>query len=239
MKIIIPAAGDGTRFADAGYEEPKPLIDVLGKPMVIRVADNVVPRDEEGDHFDEDELIIITQEKHHVDLKDYWGNGRVLAIDQPTEGAVCTILVAEPFLKDDQPIIIANCDQLVDFDVNDFIATDLDGRIVTFPSNKDHHSYVLLDDNGIITDIKEKEVISNHAVTGVYFFKSSAAFIRAAKTVIDHDRRTKGEFYVSSVIDQMIKDGLHLTAYQANSTMLGTPEELQHFLVAASVAKTL
>lgn len=237
MIVLIPAAGRGSRFADAGYEQPKPLIDVLGKPMLIRVADNVVPDP------DNDELILITRKEHHVGLNDYWGNGRVLALDQETGGAVETILAAETVIAnlnkgEDLPILIANCDQLVDFDVRDFVNTDLDGRLVVFPSSKPHHSYVLTEGD-IITDIAEKVVISHKAVTGVYYFKSSKAFFKACKAVIERDQRTNGEYYVSSAIAEMIGAGKHIGVYEAPSTMLGTPEELQHFLVAARVAKTL
>lgn len=232
MKIIIPAAGKGSRFAEAGYKEPKPMIDVLGKPMLIRVADNVVPEP------DEDELILITRQEHDINLNAYEGNGRVLALHNDTEGAVATLLVAEQFVKEDQPIVIANCDQLVDFDADLFVDTDLDGRVVVFPSNKPHHSYVKTEGD-VITEIAEKVVISNMAVTGVYYFKSSKAFFDACRKVIEHDTRTNGEYYVSSAIAELIKSGKHIGVYEAPSTMLGTPEELQHFLVAARVAQTL
>ncbi len=237
MIVLIPAAGNGRRFAEAGYKEPKPMIDVLGKPMVIQVANNVVPDP------DNDELVLITRKEHNVGLGEYWGNGRVIALDHETGGAVETILEAKPVIDnlhkhEDLPILIANCDQLVDFDVKEFVNTDLDGRLVVFPSSKPHHSYVKTEGD-VITEIAEKVVISNQAVTGVYYFKSSKAFFTACQAVIDRDQRTNGEFYVSSAIAEMIGAGRHIGVYEAPSTMLGTPEELQHFLVAARVAKTL
>jgi NDP-sugar pyrophosphorylase family protein len=205
------------------------MIDVLGKPMIQRVIDNVNPGAKK--------IIVITRAEHNISLPDEYLN---LSLNYKTEGAVATLMAAKPVFDElgDVPILIANSDQLVDFDVEDFVDTDLDGRLVTFLSNKPHHSYVKTVGD-VITEIVEKEVISNQAVTGVYYFKSSQAFFKAAHEVIRSNDKTKGEFYVSTVITKLVKGGKHLGVYEAPSTMLGTPAELQHFLVAARMAKTL
>lgn len=234
MKVIIPAAGNGSRFTEAGYKEPKPLIDVLGRPMIEQVARNITPTDNETKL--PWEAIVIERKEHNIEPGDYIDT--VVDLTHETGGAVDTILQAARYVPGDQPIVIGNCDQLVDFDPDDFVHTDLDGRVVVFPSSKPHHSYVKTEGD-IITEIAEKEVISNQAVTGVYYFKSSKDFFRACQAVIDQNLLTKGEFYVSSAIAYMIGEGKHIGVYEAPSTMLGTPEELQHFLVAARVAKTL
>lgn len=227
IQLIIPAAGNGQRFKDAGYKEPKPMIDVLGKPMVWRVIENVRPA--------HSNVIVITRSGQNVELPTGCENVR---LDHETEGAVSTLLEAEHLIKEDTTLLIANCDQLVDFDAVDFVDTDLDGRIVVFRSSNPHHSYVTVKDD-VVMAIAEKEVISAHAVTGVYYFKSAKAFFDAAHKVIAKGKKTKGEFYVSTVIDELIWSGKQFSIYEADSTMLGTPEELQHFLVAAKVAKTL
>jgi dTDP-glucose pyrophosphorylase len=156
----------------------------------------------------------------------------------PTGGAVDTLVKAEKHIEGE--LIIGNCDQLVAFDVNDFVefGRGYDGCFVTFKSNKDHHSYVKKK-YGIIKQIKEKEVISNEAVTGVYYFKNPSNFFAAAHKVVDDNILVRGEFYVSSVIDRMIEEGYRFSTYEAPSAMLGTPEELQLFEAAVEVGKEL
>jgi NDP-sugar pyrophosphorylase family protein len=231
INIIIPAAGSGQRFVDAGYDKPKPLIEVAGLPMLEQVIRNIIPKSPS-------KFIII----HRLDADTWENDVHVwLKLDKPTRGALDTLMYAIKYVPESEGLLLANCDQLVDFDVDDFIksAKDKDGALVTFKSNKPHHSYVKTNDKGIITSIVEKEVISNQAVTGVYYFKHAADFFIAAEQVIASDLRTKGEFYVSSAIDLMVKDGYKLGIYEAPSAMLGTPEELQLFEAALKVAKRL
>lgn len=207
IQIVIPASGNGQRFKDAGYEEPKHLIPVLGVPMIKRVLACIVP--------DQDYSVqVITKDK----------------LKSPSRGAVETILNAH--INPNEPLLIANCDQLVDIDVEELMNTELDGVIATFESVLPHHSYVKTDEYGIITEIKEKEVISHQAVTGVYYFSRAEDFIEASKAVIATDERVKGEFYVSSALAKMIRDGKKLTTYDCPSVMLGTPAELRAFEIA-------
>jgi dTDP-glucose pyrophosphorylase len=229
INIVIPAAGDGSRFKEAGYKEPKPLIPVCGKPMIERVLENLEP----------DCLyrsIVISRVLIPVAIP-----GRNIVLKEPTQGAVDTLLKAEIYVDDTGGLLIGNCDQLVDFDVNDFIQNSgYDGSLVVFKSSKDHHSYVRLDTDGEIEEIAEKQVISNLAVTGVYYFKYPATFFRCAKNVVaNKDFQFRNEFYVSSVIDLMIKKGCRLNTFEASSAMLGTPEELQLFEMAVDVAENI
>lgn len=216
IHIVIPAAGDGQRFKDAGYELPKPFIDVFGKPMIERVEMNLRPYG-------------MTHQVHILFKED---------LKRPSSGALETIMQADFDLEG--PLIIANCDQLVAFhkSVHDLIDCPYDGALVVFKSNKPHHSYVETKD-GVITRIVEKEVISSTAVTGVYYFKHARDFYDAAMEVISRDEKVNGEFYVSSAIAKMIEDGSKLVAYEAPSAMLGTPEELQLFEAAVKVAREL
>src|SRR4051812_12441309 len=151
MYVLIPAAGNGSRFKQAGYELPKPMIDVLGESMIQRVIDNVKPNGAK--------VLLVTRKEHAIVADD----PVMIELDHTTEGAVATLLEAEPYMTEDQPLVIANSDQLVDFDVNDFVDTDLDGRIVVFKSSNPHHSYVTTTAD-VINKIVEKEVISNLAV---------------------------------------------------------------------------
>jgi bifunctional N-acetylglucosamine-1-phosphate-uridyltransferase/glucosamine-1-phosphate-acetyltransferase GlmU-like protein len=230
IQIIIPAAGEGRRFREAGYDLPKPLIDVVGTPMLQRVIDNVTPTQASAC------LVLATQPLPGI-------NADVLQIE-PTGGAVETLLQAP---ISDGPLIIANCDQLVGWPQLSWkeapniepmlyktVTGNFDGCLATFRSTKAHHSYVKLTD-GVITEIKEKKVISNRAVTGVYYFENGSDFYEAAKYVLDHDLKVKNEYYVSSVIQQLIGMGKRFCTYDAPAAMLGTPEELDLFLTARQV----
>lgn len=226
VKIVIPAAGGGQRFKDAGYKEPKPMINVCGRPMIDRVLDNLRPSPST-------DYMVITRSEDKVGIF----SEHNLTLNKPTDGAVDTILKAEGWVGN-SPIILANCDQLVDFNVLDFIDKSAeDGSFVTFHSNKPHHSYVGVErDRGIVNRIVEKEVISQKAVTGVYFFKNGRKFMRAARAVMQLGIKVKGEFYTSSVIAAMIEDGDEFNTYDAPTAILGTPEELQLFENAVKVA---
>lgn len=228
--IVIPMAGLGSRFEKAGYTKPKPFIDVNGQKMINLVLNDIIPDDCE-------EAVMISLKKNNAkeEIKDLNINNKntkitVIDLDELTEGALQTILAAEDKIKDNS-LILSNCDQKVNFDINDFIkkSNKYDGGLLTFNSNNPHHSYVKKE-NDIIDNIIEKEVISNEAVTGVYYFKDANEFIDAAKSVIKFNKKEKGEFYVSSAIQLMIYKGLKFITYDAESHMLGTPEELEMYL---------
>lgn len=208
MRIIIPAAGDGKRFREAGYLMPKPLIPVCGKPMIERVKDSIDP-DRRHDWQ------ILTR-----------------AVVGETRGAVDTLLRAT---YAPGPVLVANCDQwLAPGIVDDFLAWT-DGpecSLITFQSTNPHHSYVRLDDECLVTEIKEKEVISDEAVAGIYWFKSGKVLENYCRRVLVSGDTYNGEFYLSSVIAAMVADGLPVTTFPVGwdeLAMIGTPEELVVF----------
>jgi dTDP-glucose pyrophosphorylase len=222
IHVVIPAAGEGSRFAAAGYKEPKPLIPVLGKPMIQRVIDNIRPGG-----LALSRVTVLSQ----VPLPFIEADVKVIG---PTRGAVETILQAD--IRDGERLLVANCDQLVSTDWA--VHGSADGAIATFRSSKPHHSYVHTRD-GIIDSIVEKRVISELAVAGVYSFSDGGWFRAAAAKVLADDRRVLNEFYVSTVISEMITQGAKLRTFDADVAILGTPEELQLFEAAARVARSL
>jgi len=223
VNVLITMAGDGKRFAEAGYQKPKPFIQVKNQKMIQMVLNNIVPKD-----FNKVILITRTQHNSKEELKGSEYNLDIIELDKPTEGSLQTILCAEKLIENNS-LMLANCDQKIIFDVNDFISKceNLDGGLIVFKSASKNHSYVKVDENNIVTEIIEKEVISDIAVSGVYFIKNASKFIEASKSVINNNIRQKGEFYVSSALKIMIEKGLKLGIYYAESIMLGTPEELQ------------
>lgn len=221
IHVVIPAAGSGRRFADAGYDLPKPLIDVLGKPMIQRVLDNLQTRERQR-------VTVVSQILLPTDAE--------VVLTEPTLGAVDTLLRAG---IGDGPLLVANCDQLTSLDMDRFVDPRGDGCIATFRSSKPHHSYVELNSGGAVREIAEKSVISHHAVAGVYFFRNGKDFLDACRTVVDEHRLVLNEFYVSTAIALMVKRGARLTTMDCDVAVMGTPDELESFLSAAQIARAL
>lgn len=233
LNIVIPMAGRGSRFADAGYQLPKPLIDVGGKPMIELVTDNIRPK---CDH----RFIYICQEEHldkynlARELERMSPGCKIITIDHITEGAACTVLLSEKYINNDDEMMIANSDQFVDTDINDYIPKmgDNDGLIMTMPADHPKWSYIRFDDKGFVTEVREKEVISNEATVGIYNYKHGSDFVKYAHQMINKNIRVNNEFYVAPVYNEMIADGKKIVFHNVGEKMhgLGTPEDLNAFL---------
>ncbi len=233
LNIVIPMAGRGSRFADAGYVNPKPLIDVNGKAMIELVADNIRPS--------EDFRFIFICQREHMErfpledmLKRVAPGCGIIPIDYVTEGAACTVLLAEKFIDNDDALMIANSDQYVDIDINDYLAVikGYDGLIMTMPANHPKWSYIRYTDEGLVTEVREKEVISDQATVGIYNYSHGRDFVKYAHQMIDKNIRVNNEFYVAPVYNEMIADGGRITYFDIGEKMhgLGTPEDLNLFL---------
>lgn len=237
LNIIVPMAGAGSRFAEAGYTFPKPLIDVNGKPMIQLVIDNLRPRCEhrfificQQDHYDKYSLSQIFSNLTH-------NNYESIQINAVTKGAVCTVLTAVDLINTDDDLLIANSDQLVDIDINDFIQASRksgkDGNIMTFESSHPKWSYARINKKKEVLEVVEKKVISNHATVGIYYYSKGSDFVSASLKMIEKNIRVNNEFYVCPVYNEMILAGLSATIYPiAVKKMhgLGTPEDLRTYL---------
>lgn len=222
IDVIIPMAGNGQRFVDAGYTDPKPMIDVAGKPMIARVMESLSPVG--GAWF-----VLVSR----IDVQSA-ENVTVVGLDEPTRGAAETVLAAADAVVEG-PVMVANCDQYVTGGIDDFLSAvaNYDAGIMVFNSTNPHHSYVQIDAYDVVTRIAEKQVISDLAVVGIYWFAESANLFDYAIDVIDNDTRVNGEFYLSSILDLMILDGLKVKTWEVDvhdKHILGTPEELRIFL---------
>jgi dTDP-glucose pyrophosphorylase len=245
LNIVVPMAGHGSRFTRAGYALPKPLIDVAGRPMIEVVIENLTPAE---DH----RFIFICQNAHLQGhrlgerLERIAPGCHVIGIDGVTEGAACTVLLARRFIDDDHPLMIANCDQFVDIRIDDYLASmterRLDGLIMTMTASHPKWSYVKLDDEGRITQVLEKIVVSDEATVGIYNYRQGRMFVRAADAMIAADERVNNEFYVAPAYNRMIADGLRLGYYNIGSDRagmygLGIPEDLDYFLNETSLGR--
>lgn len=237
LQIVIPMAGLGSRFANAGFAQPKPLIDVLGTPMIGRVVRNLAPT--QPHRF----IFIVRREhtrRHGLDdvLHQFAEDADIVELDTVTEGAACTVLTARDHLDANQPLMLANCDQWLDIDIDDYLADsatpDTDGLIMTMPATDPKWSFVRLDGQGFVTEVAEKRVISNCATVGIYNFATAGAFIAGAESMIRADERVNGEFYVAPVYNELIKNGARIRTHDIADAMwgLGTPADLAEFTLA-------
>lgn len=239
INIVMPMAGRGSRFQNAGYKDPKPLIPIFNKPMIQVVIENIRPS---CDH----RFIFICQQEHlenyHLAkiLKKSAPNCEIISLNEVTEGAACTVLLAEKYIDKDDSLMIANCDQWVCINIDDYLATMKDpkvnGLIMTMWADDPKWSFVRFDDNNKVTEVVEKKVVSNEATVGIYNFQKGSDFVRGAKKMIDQDRRVKGEFYVAPVYNELLSlDEYHIATYNVGKVLdgmygLGTPEDLENFL---------
>ncbi len=236
LNIVIPMAGRGSRFAKEGYVMPKPLIDVHGKPMIEVVTNNIRPKCEH-------KFIYLCLQEHlekydlENRLKEMSPNCIVVPVNQVTEGAACTVLLSERYIDNDDMLMIANSDQYVDIDINEYIRAieGSDGLIMTMYADDPKWSFIQYDKKKYVTMVREKEVISNEATVGIYNFKRGSDFVRYAHQMIDKNIRVNNEFYVAPVYNEMIEDGKKVKFYnigREDNGMygLGIPGDLEKFL---------
>ena len=232
MNVLIPMAGAGSRFEQAGYTFPKPLIDVNGKPMIQRVVDNL--------NIDARHIFIVQKShyekyalKHMLNL--IAPNCEIVQVEGMTEGAACTTLLAKEFIDNDEPLVLANSDQYVQWDSNQFMysamADDIDGSILTFEATHPKWSYARLNEDGFVVEVAEKKPISKHATVGVYFWRRGSDYVRSAESMIQKNIRVNNEFYVCPVYNEALLEGARVKTFHIDKMWgLGTPEDLDVFL---------
>jgi dTDP-glucose pyrophosphorylase len=238
INIVIPMAGAGIRFIKAGFKNPKPFINVLNKFMIFHVIDNInIPGAKyiflcQKDHLKNFGSDFVDQIRKRTFIKDF----EIIGIEGLTDGAACTVLKAKEFIDNRDELLIVNSDQLVGSSdiINSvlmFEKNKLDGGILCFFNKSIKWSYVNINDDRLITRVAEKQVISEHATVGIYYFKHGADFVSCAENMVSKNDRINGEFYVAPVYNYMILENKKLGPYFINEMQgLGTPEDLEVFL---------
>ncbi len=237
LNVVIPMAGVGSRFVKAGYQKPKPFIDVAGKPMIIRILENL--------HYPGATYYLIgrkehlEQERELVKEIERTYNVTFISIDKLTEGTVCTVLFARQYINNDVPLLIANSDQVVDLEiakyVDDCLQRSLDGSILTFiDQDKDPKwSFAKINSQSLVIEVQEKKPISEFATVGIYFFSQGQYFVNAAIDMIIQNDRVNNEFYTCPVYNYLIKAGYKIGVYNIDAKAmhgLGTPEDLDCYI---------
>lgn len=236
INLVIPAAGEGSRFAKKGWKSPKPLIELDGSLMLQHVLENLQIKNSKS--------ILLLREQHieacpeHV-TKLKQSSHHILSVKQLTEGTACTVLLARQLFDNEAPLLIANSDQIVDFDCNHFVDDchdrNLDGSILVFKDvyRDPKWSFAKLDSEGLVIKVAEKIAISDLATVGIYYFANGSKFVSAAIDMIVNNDRVNGEFYTCPVYNYMIAAGARIGVYEITRESMhgiGTPEDLNTFI---------
>ena len=248
LNIVIPMAGRGSRFAQVGFTDPKPFISIAGVPMIELVINNLRPSCPHR-------FIFICQQAHlerydfAARLESLAPDSLVISVADITDGALCSVLSAAALIDNSSPLMIANSDQWVNINIDDYLAEierrDLDGFIMTMSATVSRWSYVNYDEEGWVSQVVEKEVVSSEATVGIYNFRSGRDFCRLARSMVARNERSQGEFYVAPVYTHMYREGLfRIGTYNIGCNGkgmhgLGTPEDLAQFMKSKALKNAL
>lgn len=233
MNILIPMAGKGTRFSAEGYTILKPLIDVNGAPMIQRVVENLA--------INSTYIFVVREEDLHTysylydTLESLTAQSIIVQDKYEFQGQASSCLSAKEFINNDEPLLIANSDQIMGWDPEDFINhasnSNSDGIILTFDSQDTKNSYAKLDEDGIVLETAEKKVISPHACCGVFYWSKGRHFVNGLESMMEKNIKINNEYYVAPVYNENIAAGLNITIYKIDKHYpIGTPKDLEHFL---------
>ncbi len=240
LHIIMPMAGEGSRFMKEGFITPKPLIPFKGKVLFERAINSV-----SGINVPRKYSFIVRQEhidKYQIDKKinEILPDANIFSVQKTTRGAVETCLLAQSSIEKNDAILIMDCDiefQSINFNksISEILSQPIEkvngGLLLSFESNKPCYSYAEIDENNTVLRTAEKEVISNHALCGAYFFSKAESFLFAAYELLNDRTFKKPEFYVSLLYNQLLTNGEVVKLAQMEQYYsYGTPEELNFYL---------
>jgi dTDP-glucose pyrophosphorylase len=237
--IVIPMAGLGSRFKIEGYDDIKPMIKIGGKTMIEKAITSLGI---DGQFI----FIINTKNNQTHDLKTELNrlvnDAIIIEIDYLTDGPASTALLASEFINNETPLLIANCDQIMEWDEKDFMLvlkeTDKDGLVVTYDVLTEKNSYVMIDENGDALKFAEKQIISNHSLNGIHFWKKGSNFVWSANKMIEKNIRVNNEFYISQTYNELIEIGKKIGIYQIEVNKhwaVGTPTDLKLYIEHANL----
>lgn len=241
VNVVIPMAGAGSRFEIEGYDTPKPFIKFDGKMMVEHVLAS----------FEEIEpnFILVMQEKF---LKERFSEVNelqskytmeIVTVPKLTMGAAITALASHKMIDSQHDIIFADSDNIFEKkDILNFLNSvherDLNGALMTINSDNPCYSYAKVNKDGYLECTKEKEVISNNAICGLYYFKNVDEFKDAVIDVVVCNDLSKGEFYMSNVYNFLKKISPKIGIFNIdNFNCVGTPKQLKKYMEGLKLEK--
>lgn len=238
MKVVIPMAGAGSRFAKQGDLTPKPLITVQGKTLIEHAIES----------FNVDaQFVFVTRRysdpAHNTQLSDILSRLRPehkeIQLSQVSQGASDSVLAAESLINNTEPLVVYNCDQIFNWDPQEFVTwvqqQACDGAIVLYNNTDPKNSFAVIDQNKV-TEVVEKKCVSDHALVGFHYWKRGCDFVRSAHR-LKAEFRTSGrpECYVSETYNYLIQEGAHIAPYHVAPHVyvpLGTPEDVTTYVGA-------
>lgn len=238
IQLVIPMAGLGSRFSQAGYQVPKPLIQIHGIPMYQLVVNNLM-------HESVASLTIVCPRKwglspeivrldstHQIPVN-------IVEVDDLTEGPASTVWLAKPYLNPELPVVVANSDQYIDSDLSKFydaISRHGSANVILCMEDSDKKwSYVRQSSEGLVEEVREKRVISNLATVGIYGFSTATVMFEAFQEMFSAKDSTLGEYYVAPAYNYIIKQGNPVSVVNlgpVGTVMhgLGIPVDFESFL---------
>ncbi len=248
-RILIPMAGAGQRFADAGYTIHKPAIMTVDratgqeKPMVVCAT-----KDLPGVAADGSNVIYVDRNFHQTDgvedaIRAWYPQASFITVDHLTEGQACTCMLAEPYLDPEQPLLIAGCDNGMDIDRDAFDALTKECDCIVFTyrhneavlANPNAYGWMIADADGNITGTSIKKAISDRpmedpAVVATFWFRRAAVFIEATKKMIAENDRINGEFYVDQTVKHVLDLGYRAKIFDIDRYVgWGTPADYEGY----------
>ena len=250
VTVLIPIAGQGSHFRDVGFIQAKPMIDVGGRPMILWVVENILPKAiglRPRFRF----VVVVQRDEektpHIVErLREMVPNIEVVYAEGLTEGAACTCLLAREHIDSSGPLLVMNSDQYVEWNeeqdsaafwrqVSEEAALGYDGNILCFKQpmelGDDKRSYAVTDSDGFVKNVREKEVISDNATVGAYFWQRGADFVSAVDEMIARNERVQGQFYVAPAYNICVERGQRIRlSFCRRLWGLSEPQDLVRFL---------
>lgn len=238
MELLIPMAGLGSRFNNTFGDMPKPLIDINGEPMFVKAVKSL--------QLDAN-ISFVIRESHYSDvlrglINDFFPNANLLEIDYLPKGPAASALLMAKMLESDAQLVIANCDQIMDWSSDDFIKkcsrTEFDAILVTYTSDTPKNSYCRVDKNNFVLEVKEKEVISNVSTNGIHYWDKVSYFIESStEHMSDKSNEVNSEFFIAPTYNNLIAQGYTVGIHHIardNHFAVGTPEDLNRYLKLSS-----
>lgn len=237
LNIVIPLAGKSIYLENSEYMFPKPLIEVNGKIMVQYIIENLNQIKQEKRFI----FIVNNQDcnKYHLDnvLRLLTNDAcEIIKLDQETNGATCSCLMAVDKLNNKDPLIITNADQIFEQNLEDIVRNfndqDYDSAVISFESVHPRWSFARIDEFDRVVETAEKRPISKYAIAGFYYFKEGSYFINAAMKSIEKDAEVNGMFYIAPTINELILQGLSVGHYHIESTdfhTFYTPQKIKEY----------
>lgn len=239
INVVIPMAGLGNRFKIKGYEELKPMIKIGDKRMIELAIESI--------GVNGDFIFIVNNHKNQSDeliniLNTIVNNPKIIVIDYLTEGPASSVLLAKDLINDEIPLIVANCDQIMEWDADDFFKTitetDKDGIVVTYNVLTEKNSYIKLNEEGNATLFAEKQIISEFSLNGIHFWKKGSDFVSSAEAMINKNIRVNNEFYIAPTYNELVNNNKKIGVYHIDKSKhwsVGTPDDLEKYLNHANL----